>query len=187
MYMSKQAPMVDWAPKTWHIMAKGLYAQMLRDAAVIEDMSEAKARAETNTTATKPRQGDGLFRFRRSAAVSALALTASTSTHEVNVPQPSDARECPIEAEQLDVVTDEMERWKTIDKFTIDAATDEDGLVNEMVLLYKLRSKFPLHYRVFRQVSSHICHEANTERLFSLAGALSDDNGKMSPDTLAVS
>ena len=102
------------------------------------------------------------------------------------MPQPSDACDGAMEAEQLDVVTDEMERWKTIDKYTIDEATDEDGLVNEMVLLYKLRSKFPLHYRVFKQVSSHICHEANTERLFSLAGALSDDNGKMSPDALAI-
>ena len=29
-------------------------------------------------------------------------------------------------------------------------------------------------------------HEANTEQLFSLAGNLSDDNGKMAPDRLAV-
>ena len=28
-------------------------------------------------------------------------------------------------------------------------------------------------------------HEANTEKLFSLAGSLSDDNGKMAPDRLA--
>ena len=45
----------------------------------------------------------------------------------------------------------------------------------------KLRNAFPLHYIVFKQVSSHLCHEANTEQLFSLAGGLSDDNGKMDP------
>ena len=48
-------------------------------------------------------------------------------------------------------------------------------------MLYKLRNAFPLHYIVFKQVSSHLCHEANTEQLFSLAGGLSDDNGKMDP------
>ena len=58
--------------------------------------------------------------------------------------------------------------------------------MNEMALLFKLRRSFPLHYRVFKQVSSHLCHEANTEQLFSLSGSLSDDNGKMSPDALAT-
>ena len=49
-----------------------------------------------------------------------------------------------------------------------------------------MRSKFPLHYIVFKQVSSHLPHEANTEQLFSLAGSLSDDNGKMDPYRLSV-
>ena len=51
--------------------------------------------------------------------------------------------------------------------------------MNEFALLYKQRHAFPLHYTVFRQVSSHLAHEANTEQLFSLAGGLSEDNGKM--------
>ena len=53
-------------------------------------------------------------------------------------------------------------------------------------MLYKLRSAFPLHCIVFKQVSSHLPHEANTEQLFSLAGGLSDDNGKMDPYRLSV-
>ena len=39
---------------------------------------------------------------------------------------------------------------------------------------------------VLLQVCSHLSHEANTERLFSLAGNLSDSNGKMAPDRLAI-
>jgi len=35
-------------------------------------------------------------------------------------------------------------------------------------------------------VSSHLPHEANTEQLFSLAGSLSDNNGKMDPYRLSV-
>ena len=83
-------------------------------------------------------------------------------------------------------MTDEIERWKAIDRATISEMTDDEGVVNEMALLFKLRRSFPLHYRVFKQVSSHLCHEANTEQLFSLSGSLSDDNGKMSPDALAT-
>ena len=59
----------------------------------------------------------------------------------------------------------------------IDEFKDNDGIINEFALLYKLRNAFPLHYIVFK----HLCHEANTEQLFSLAGGLSDDNGKMDP------
>ena len=43
-----------------------------------------------------------------------------------------------------------------------------------------------MHYILFKQVSSHLPHEANTEQLFSLAGSLSDDNGKMDPYRLSV-
>ena len=63
---------------------------------------------------------------------------------------------------------------------------DSDGLINEFALLYSLRMSFPLHFTLFKQVSSHLCHEANTEQLFLLAGNLSDDNGKMDPYRLSV-
>ena len=43
-----------------------------------------------------------------------------------------------------------------------------------------------MHYILFKQVSSHLPHEANTEQLFSHAGSLSDDNGKMDPYRLSV-
>ena len=43
-----------------------------------------------------------------------------------------------------------------------------------------------LFYIVFKQVSSHIAHEGNSEQLFSRSGMLSDDNSKMDPVRLAV-
>ena len=74
----------------------------------------------------------------------------------------------------------------TIDQAQIDELKDNDGIINEFALLYKLRNSFPLHYILFKQVSSHLCHEANTEQLFSLAGGMSDDNGKMDPYRLSI-
>ena len=63
---------------------------------------------------------------------------------------------------------------------------DESGIVNEFALVYHLRQSFPLHYVVFKQTASHLPHEGNSEQLFSRAGGLSDDNGKMDPARLAV-
>jgi hypothetical protein len=81
---------------------------------------------------------------------------------------------------------DEIRRWEAMDPQDHPELYDEDGLLNECALLYKVRAAFPLHYIVFRQVSSHLQHEANTEQLFSKAGALSDSNGKMDPYRLSV-
>ena len=69
----------------------------------------------------------------------------------------------------------------------IDDFVDKDGIINEFALLYRLRTSFVLHYTIFKQVSSHLCHETNTEQTFSLAGDLSDDNGKMDPYTASAS
>ena len=90
------------------------------------------------------------------------------------------------DTEGFDTVTDEIKRWTTIDQAQIDEFMDKDGIINEFALVYKLRNAFPLHYILFKQVSSHLCHEANTEQLFSLAGGLSDDNGKMDPYRLSI-
>ena len=63
---------------------------------------------------------------------------------------------------------------------------DDDGLINEFALMWKLRDSFPLHVILFKQTASHMCHEGNSEQLFSRAGALSDNNGKAPPHRLAV-
>ena len=77
-------------------------------------------------------------------------------------------------------------RWAALDKNIVREYVDNDGIVNEFALVYNLRQSFPLHYIVFRQTAAHLPHEANSEQLFSRAGTLSDDNGKMDPHRLAV-
>ena len=39
-----------------------------------------------------------------------------------------------------------------------------------------MRYHYPLHYIIFKQVSSHLPHEANVEEYFSRAGKISDPN-----------
>ena len=52
--------------------------------------------------------------------------------------------------------------------------------------------RYKSHMSVFRKntgsgaSASHLPHEGNSEQLFSRAGGLSDDNGKMDPARLAV-
>jgi hypothetical protein len=83
--------------------------------------------------------------------------------------------------DDFDTVTDEAQRWSSLDKATILKHTDSAGIVNEFALLYDLRTSFPLHYIVFKQTASHLPHEGNSEQLFSRTGNLSDDNSRMDP------
>ena len=102
-------------------------------------------------TCTDAVGGAGLFRNRASAVV----------------PQPASE----IADDEFDPVSDEVKRWAAMEQSVIDEYIDKDGLVNEFALVHKHRTSFPLHYALSRQVSSHLCHEANTEQLFSQAGS----------------
>ena len=53
---------------------------------------------------------------------------------------------------------------------------DDKGLLNEFAMMYALRERFPLHYVVFRQTSSHLPHEANVERVFSRSGLVGPEH-----------
>ena len=77
-----------------------------------------------------------------------------------------------------------MERREIV--LGIGLARAVDGRAKELNGRPKVRDRFPLHYIIFKQVSSHLAHEGNTEQLFSRSGALSDDNGKMDAARLAV-
>ena len=56
-----------------------------------------------------------------------------------------------------------------------EAFLDEDGqLLNKFEMMWALRERFPLHFFVFKQVASHLAHEANVEQVFSRAGGLTD-------------
>ena len=68
---------------------------------------------------------------------------------------------------QFDPVKVEIERWSDLAPETIQPYIS-DGMVNHFKLM---RLRFPLHFIVFKQVSSHIAHEANVEQYFSRAVA----------------
>ena len=165
-WMSKQRAADKWLPAAWHIIARGLYLKMLRDAAAIGKIT-------TRLSPCKKKQ-------KSEASSSSLVRNLSSDEDE------------PMQVESVegdgetDGVLDEVERWKNLDKVTIREFRDTEGLLNEFALLHKLRHTFPLHVIVFKQVSSHLAHEANSEQLFSRSGMLSDDNGCMDPARLAV-
>ena len=140
-YMSEQLSMEVWAPSEWVSIAKALYARMLREAASIAEVGLHISPRKKQKTAAASSSG-GLFRN-----------LATTQTPPVD-----DA------AKDFDAVSDEMQRWQTIDVAVMAEFFYEEGLLNEFALLYKLRNSFPLHYTLFKQVSSHLPHEANTGR-----------------------
>ena len=37
-------------------------------------------------------------------------------------------------------------------------------MLNEFQMMWSLRKRFPLHYIVFKQIASHLPHEANVEQ-----------------------
>ena len=56
------------------------------------------------------------------------------------------------------------------------ALCHDKGLLNEFAMMYALRERFPLHYVVFRQTSSHLPHEANVEQVFSRSGLVGPEH-----------
>ena len=74
----------------------------------------------------------------------------------------------------FDEVTDEIARWEALNSKEIECFRKADGLIDEFALLWAMRLRFPLHFFVFKQTASHLPFEANVERVFSVAGYLSD-------------
>ncbi len=74
----------------------------------------------------------------------------------------------------FDEVTDEIARWEALNSKEIECFRKADGLIDEFALLWAMRLRFPLHFFVFKQTASHLPVEANVERVFSVAGYLSD-------------
>ena len=88
------------------------------------------------------------------------------------------------DAPGLDAVTDEIKRWHDIATVELAKFRSADGLLNEFKMMWELRARFPMHFLVFKQMASHLPHEANVEQYFSRAGNLSDPN--MDPVYLGV-
>jgi hypothetical protein len=74
----------------------------------------------------------------------------------------------------FDEVTDEVARWEALKSNEIECFRKTDGLLDEFALVWVMRLRFPLHFFVFKQTAAHLPFEANVERVFSVAGYLSD-------------
>ena len=70
---------------------------------------------------------------------------------------------------QFDPVKVEIERRRYLSPETIQPYITSDGIVNHFKLMWDMRERFPLHFIVFKQVSSHLPQEANVEQYFSHA------------------
>ena len=73
-------------------------------------------------------------------------------------------------------MAEEIERWNFLAPESYSEYHDDDGLLNEFEMMWALRDRFPLHLFVFKQMATHLAHEANVEQVFSRAGLLSDPN-----------
>ena len=92
---------------------------------------------------------------------------STTQLTAVQVSQP-DKRHA-AQAFQFDPVKIEIERFAYLAPETLKAYITSDGMLNHFQMFWELRDQFPLHFIVFKQVSSHIPHEANVEQYFSRA------------------
>ena len=143
-------------------------------------MARPKAKKGSKQTALT---GSGFWPMLSKPAI-AIGKHSTSLVRNVSDDEDDDGPE--LTTDKSDTVTEEAARWAALDKNIVREYVDNDGIVNEFALVYNLRQSFPLHYIVFRQTAAHLPHEANSEQLFSRAGTLSDDNGKMDPHRLAV-
>ena len=145
-------------------LAETLYKQMLRAAVEIASIAKAEAPVKKLKVEKPAASGSMLFSAARNlpeeARETAAAAAASADAADV----------------QFDPVNVEIERWSYLPPETIQSYIASDGIVNHFKLLWEMRARFPLHFIVFKQVSSHLAHEANVEQYFSRAGLLSDPN-----------
>lgn len=68
----------------------------------------------------------------------------------------------------------EIDKWKYLPRSTYKAYEDDDGVINEFLMMWEHREEFPRHFVVFKQCAAHLHHEANVEQIFSLAGRIAD-------------
>ena len=83
-----------------------------------------------------------------------------------------------------DPVNAEVQAWAALLDAEVALHRNSLGLLDEFALVCRLKKKFPLHYTVFRQSSSHLGHEGNVERVFS--GAKTRADAKMRSSMLRL-
>ena len=163
-YMSKQAPASKVLSADNLATAKALYFKWLRSLLSNNVLSSDHGDISRDKKKAKPSTSSDLFSFSESDDDGAG----------------DDA------APDTDCVRLEVQIWENIAPERLKLFTNpQNGLVDEFKLIFSMRNEVPLHYFLFRQVSSHFGHEANAETTFSLSGSLSNRNTHTSPGFLA--
>jgi hypothetical protein len=116
--MCKQRSAEKWLPDAWQVLAKGLYLTTLREAAKI---------AGIGVRASPPRKKQ---KASTSASTSLVRHDSEDSEDE--------AEEARLDDPNFDTVTDEAARWANLDKKLVKEFRDDDGIVNEFALIYKV-------------------------------------------------
>lgn len=156
-YMSKQMPAAKVLSEDNLVRGKALYLKWLRLLVPVLSLGER----------TSPRK-----------AQKKADLFAGMDDSSDDEPSPAVLE---TDRGRLEVVL-----WDHISHDRIASFKDSLGLVDEFKMLYALRSEAPLHYALFKQVSSHLAHEGNAEETFSLSGRLSNSNGKTGSSFLST-
>lgn len=78
--------------------------------------------------------------------------------------------------EAVAAVQKEIKRWNNLDENIIAQHISEDRIVDHYSLFSALHHEYPLHFAAFRQYTTCLPTEANTERVFSCAHDISDPN-----------
>ena len=94
------------------------------------------------------------------------------------------AADAALADEPGDPVNAEIQAWAALPEAEVALHRNSLGLLDEFALMSRLKKKFPLHYTVFRQSSSHLSHEGNVERVFS--GAKTRADAKMRSSMLRL-
>ena len=149
LYMSKQQDMEGMFNDSQFELARTLYLQALRSASEIVKLK----------TRTSPRARSRSSRAAaRSSSAARLCFRTTTRTRRL------------LRRERLRAM-----RWPRRSSAGTSSPPsryhDEDGLLNEFEMMWALRDRFPLHLVVFKQMASHLAHEANVEQVFSRAGS----------------
>ena len=156
-YMSKQMPAAKVLSEDNLVRGKALYLKWLRALVPVLSLGER----------TSPRK-----------LQKKIDLFAGMDDSSDDEPSPA--------VLETDCVRGEVVLWDHISQDRIASFKDSLGLVDEFKMVYALRSEAPLHYALFKQVSSHLAHEGNAEETFSLSGRLSNSNGKTGSSFLST-
>ena len=148
-FMSKQTPSSLYLTPDQQSLAKTCYTQMLRNAVKI---AAVPLRASPPRAAKKARVDASCLLF---AGGDVDATPGSPHSPAARHAQSDVA---PVVAGAFDVVTDEMARWASLEKGAYAAFYNEKGLLNEFAMHWALRTRFPLHFVIFKQTASHLPH-----------------------------